>query len=356
MTARDKTPVVIFGAGGYGGVGLVENLLQHPFIRLAALVSREGAGRPYHELYPHLKGRTDLVVEDAEGFAPEGRGRFVFFSTPDGVGQQHARRFLDAGYRIIDFSGDFRFPDGATYARYAKRQKVAEKHHAEDLLAHAVYACPELHRKELKKADIAGNPGCMAMGCLLALAPVLKARLVEPRSIICDVKTGISGAGKKPQPAYHFPAALENSYAYKIGRHQHVIELERELTRLAGAEVTLDFTPHVIPASRGILSTCYARLTHKAESKAIENAYTGFCHREPFVDVELSGRNLELHEVRGGNECRIAFHVSERTATLVVVSVLDNLQKGQSGNAVQAMNIMLGFPETAGLDAVPRFP
>lgn len=355
-TQDDRLPVVVYGAGGYGGVGLVENLLHHPGVRIAALVSRDGAGSPYSDLYPHLKGRLDAVVEAAESFDPAGRGRVVFFSTPDGVGQSLARRYLELGYRIIDFSGDFRFRDEASYGEYSSRQHGQAGHACAELLSRASYGCPELHREALKKADLVGNPGCMAVGCILAMAPAFRAGLVEAGPVICDVKTGISGAGKKPKPAFHFPPAQANAYAYKVGRHQHVFEIERELSSLAGRPVKLDFTPHVIPVSRGILSTCYLRLKKGVGRDEAVKAYCDAYRDEPFVLFDASGRPPELGDVRGANQCRLSVQVVERTGALIALSAIDNLQKGQAGNAVQVMNLMCGFPEKAGLDIVVRHP
>lgn len=348
--------VVIYGASGFGGVGLVETLLKHPHVRLAALVSREGAGEPYSNLYPHLKGLADQIVEDATTFNPKGKGSFVFLSTPDGVGQNIAHSFLDNGYRLIDFSGDFRFSDNDTYKAYSAWQQGEQDHASPDLLEKAVYGCPELYRDDIKKADIVGNPGCMAISCILAMAPALKASLIKPGSIFLDSKTGISGAGKKPKAPFHFPFAFGNAYAYKIGKHQHIFEMEREFSNLTAKEIQVNFIPNVIPVSRGILSTCVARLNEKVESKTIEETFCNFYQGHPFIQLDFSGRSIGLTEVNGTNMCRLGIHHDQRTQTLVVTSVIDNLQKGQAGNAIQVMNIMLGMAEDSGLEKAGRVP
>lgn len=355
-----KTPVIIYGAGGYGGVGLVEILSSHPGAHIEALVSREGAGLPYSQLYPHLQNYCELTVQPADNYKPprlqSSGDKFVFFSTPDGVGQSIAGEWLDAGYRIIDFSGDFRFKSAGDYLNYSKRQQGEAAHQAPGLLSESVYGCPELYRSQLGKARIAGNPGCMAIACLLPLAPLVTANIIETETIICDVKTGISGAGKKLKPAFHFPAADGNFYAYKVLAHQHVCELEHHLQIRSRSPVCVDFVPHVIPATRGIFCTAYLKLragcTAEHAFQALESAYS----EEPFVHLNKIGQSLSLSDVRGSNQCRISLHPGKDSGRLVLTSVIDNLQKGQSGNAVQVFNIMAGFDETAGLNTPPRFP
>jgi N-acetyl-gamma-glutamyl-phosphate reductase len=352
-----KTPisVVIYGAGGYGGVGLVELLHAHPGVTIGALVSREGAGAPYSDLYPHLKGKVDQVIEHAESFDPIGRGEFVFFSTPDGVGQGLADTYLKAGYKIIDFSGDFRFNDPSTYKAYSAWQQGETDHAAPELLPDSTYGCAEWNRDALKSAKLVGNPGCMAISCLLATQPAVKANLVDMTRINFDVKTGISGAGKKPKALFHYPAAEGNFYAYKVGKHQHLYEIEHFLSAWSDTPTVVNFTPHVVPAIRGILTTCTLGLKSGVTLKQIEDAYATTYGNEPFIQVETGGLQ-EISHVRGSNRCRLGLHFVERSHSLVVTSLIDNLQKGQSSNAVQSMNLMLGFEETTGLDFVTRYP
>ena len=347
--------VVIYGAGGYGGVGLVELLLAHPGVKISALVSREGAGAPYSDMYPHLRGKMDMVIENAEGFNPQGRGSFVFFSTPDGVGQKLAPQYLALGYKVIDFSGDFRFNAPATFKAYSAWQQGEMDHLCPELLTEAVYGCAEWNREKIKTARLVGNPGCMAISCLLALMPATKASLLDMSRIVLDVKTGISGAGKKLKPLFHFPAADGNAYAYKVGKHQHLYEIELHLGQWSGQNVVVNFTPHVIPLTRGIISTCVLGLKDGVSAKMVLEAYQSHYAHEPFVSIEKGGVQ-ELAHVRGSNQCRLGIHVVERTQSLIVTSLIDNLQKGQSGNAVQNMNLMLGFEENTGLDSAPRYP
>jgi N-acetyl-gamma-glutamyl-phosphate reductase len=351
-----KTPVVIYGAGGYGGVGLVENLLQHPNVEITALVSREGAGEAYTKLYPHLKGRIDLNVEHAESFEPKGRGAFVFFSTPDGVGQTLAPTYLQHGYKVIDFSGDFRFNSPDLFKAYSAWQQGEMDHLCPELLSQSVYGSPEWNRKALSTANIVGNPGCMAISCLMALYPAILSQEVLLEQIVLDVKTGISGAGKKPSASFHFPAADGNAFAYKIGQHQHLYEIEKHIELWSGKNVAVNFTPHVIPLTRGILSTCTLKLKPDANPQKMIQAYHNQYDKEPFVDIDSTGIKIDLSQVRGSNLCKLSVNYIERTHSLVIVSIIDNLQKGQSGNAIQVMNCMLGLDETTGLDVIPRYP
>lgn len=351
-----KHRVIIYGAGGYGGVGLVENLLTHPTVEISALVSREGAGSAYSHLYPHLKGQMDLVVEHAESFEPKGRGDLVFFSTPDGVGQTLAKKYLDYGIKVIDFSGDFRFDNNETYRAYSAWQQGEADHADASLLNESIYGMVELNRDKIKETRVVGNPGCMAVSCLLALLPLCKERLIKYDSIVCDVKTGISGAGKKPKPGFHFPAASENAYPYKIAKHQHIYEIEKNLTDAADTEVQIQFTPHVIPLVRGIISTNYCKLNKDVTEEDVEMAFEKLYKNDPFVTYHMNDGTLDLSRVKGSNRCDLGVFFDRRTHSLTVTSLIDNLQKGQSGNAVQVMNLMLGCDETAGLLNQTRYP
>ncbi len=341
--------VGIIGAGGYGGCGAVELLSRHPDAEIAALMDTQDVGRPFTDLYPHLEGFCDLDIE-----APEDPHRpddldVVFFATPDGVGQAGARAWLERGVKVIDYSGDFRFDAPEVYGGYASRIGRPPEHAAPDLLGESVYGLAELHRKAVSRARVVGNPGCFAVSCILGLAPAVEAGLVDSGSIICDAKTGVSGAGKKPSPTFHFPARHEAMNAYKVSGHQHVYEIERELGLLAGQEIALTFTPHVVPLCRGILSTLYARLEPGLGLADAEEAYREFYRNEVFVRVFGPDAALLTAHVRGSNFCNLSVNVDTRTGRLIVVSMIDNLVKGQAGSAVQNMNILFGLEETSGL-------
>jgi N-acetyl-gamma-glutamyl-phosphate reductase len=351
-----KIRAAIIGAGGYGGCGATELLIGHPYAEIAALFDKQDIGRPISDLYPHLKGFCDLPLLDPdEPNRPEDVD-VVFFSTPDGVGQKEARRWLSKNIKVIDYSGDFRFNNTAIYQGYAARIGKNQEHASPDILPQAVYGLAELHRKEIAKAMVLGNPGCFAVSCILGLAPALKADLVEEGSIICDSKTGVSGAGKKPAPNFHYPARYDAMNAYRISGHQHVYEIERELSLVAGTEIKITFTPHVIPLCRGILSTIYADLKPGQSAETALEAYRSFYEGEAFVRVFGPGSTLTSTDVRGSNFCNISVNTDPRTGKLIVVSIIDNLMKGQAGSAVQNMNLMFGLEETAGLLRPGQYP
>ena len=351
-----KIRACIVGAGGYGGCGATELLISHPNVELAALIDKQDVGKPISDLYPHLKGFCDLPILDPDDPQRPADVDVVFFATPDGVGQREARPWLDKGVKVIDYSGDFRFSDPETYRGYAQRIGKPGDHASPDLLPNAVYGLSELHRKELAKAKLVGNPGCFAVSVILGLAPAIQHRLVDFESIICDSKTGVSGAGKKPSPTFHYPARYEAMNAYKISGHQHVYEIERELGLIAGKEIRVTFTPHVIPLTRGILSTIYGHVKSGQNIKTIQEAYRSFYQDEAFIRIFGPEKTLVSTEVRGSNFCNISLNIDERTGKLIVVSLIDNLVKGQAGSAVQNMNILFGLEETAGLLRPGQYP
>lgn len=351
-----KIKVGIIGAGGYGGCGAIEILIEHPNVELCALMAKHETGRPISEIYPHLKGFCDLMVYEPEDPNCPDDFDVVFYSTPDGVGQNSAKKWMDKGVKVIDYSGDFRFDNPDTYKNYAKRIGKAQDHASPELLSKTVYGLAELHRDEIKKASIVGNPGCFAVSCILGLAPAINASLIDFNSIICDAKTGVSGAGKTPKPTFHYPARYDAMNAYKISGHQHVFEIERELGIIAKKEIRITFTPHVVPLTRGILSTIYGNLTGSMDINRILDAYRNFYEGSKFVRVFGPETALTSTDVRGTNFCNLSINLDERTGKLIVVSLIDNLMKGQAGSAVQNMNIMFGLDETTGLLKVGRFP
>jgi N-acetyl-gamma-glutamyl-phosphate reductase len=351
-----KIKAGIIGAGGYGGCGAIELLFGHPHAEIVALFDKQDIGKPISDIYPHLKGFCDLpLIDPADPNRPEDFD-VVFFSTPDGVGQKDASYWLDKNIKVIDYSGDFRFNDLETYKGYAARIGRPQHHGSPDLLPRAVYGLAELHRNDISKARVVGNPGCFAVSCILGLAPALQSNLVADGSIICDSKTGVSGAGKKPAQSFHYPARYDAMNAYKVSGHQHVYEIERELGRLAGKEVRITFTPHVIPLCRGILSTIYGDLNKGQDAESALEAYRSFYQGERFVRVFGPAVTLTSTDVRGSNFCNISVNVDPRTGKLIVVSIIDNLMKGQAGSAVQNMNIMFGLDEGAGLLRPGQYP
>ncbi|MBI4979730.1 MAG: N-acetyl-gamma-glutamyl-phosphate reductase [Spirochaetes bacterium] len=350
----DKIRVKIIGATGYGGVGAVELLSKHPNAEIVSLHAVADVGKRIDEIYPHLSGLCDLVVEDAK--KDTGKADVVFFSTPDGVGMTDAKAFVNAGSRVIDYSGDFRFNNENDYAAYASRIGRETTHKVPDLLPRSAYGVPELHRSDIAKATIVGNAGCFAMSAILGSSPALKHKLIDPSSLIFDAKSGVSGAGKKPNPIHHFPHRYEEMNAYKIGAHQHVMEVERELSAINGNAVAVTFTAQVLPIVRGIMTVVYGSLLPGVTYDKVFEAYNSFYKDEPFVQVYGEKKTVGNRTVRGTNKCALWINVDRRTNKMIIVSHIDNLLKGQAGNAVQCMNIMFGLPETAGLSLVGMYP
>ena len=357
MSVRAK----IVGAG-YGGVGAIEILLRHPHVEIVAVVDRSGEG-PVAKMWPHLEGFCDLsfTKPDSPDADKEIDCDVVLFCTPDRVGQREAPAEVAKGRRVIDFSGDFRSPDENAYADYARRLGLEEKHLAPELLGRSVYGLPELHREAIKTADVVANPGCFAVGCILGLAPAVREKLIliDAAHIICDAKSGISGAGKKPQPRFHYPEAYENTYAYRLAGHQHALEIETQLGLVAGSGLKVTFTPQVVPMARGILSTLYAPLAAGVGQARVLEVFRDAYADEPFVRVHGPSDSdicRGTAAVRGSNRCNLTVACDERTGTFRVVATIDNLMKGQAGSAIQNLNVMFGLPETAGLDGPGSHP
>ena len=352
----DRVRLGIIGAGGYGGCGAIEILSRHPQAEIIALIDNQDVGKPISDLYPHLKGFCDLPLIDPNDPDCPDDFHMVFFATPDGVGQKEANIWLDKGARVIDYSGDFRFNNLEIYKGYATRIGKLQSHAAPNLLPQAVYGLAELHRDKIARSKLVGNPGCFAVSCILGLAPALKSNIIETESIICDAKTGVSGAGKSPSPTFHYPARYEAMNAYKVSGHQHVYEIERELGLISGKDMQITFTPHVVPLSRGILTTIYGQLKVGQNTKTVEEAYRSFYAHDVFIRVFGPEIPLTSTDVRGSNFCNLSLNVDERTGKLIIVSLIDNLVKGQAGSAVQNMNIMFGLEETAGLLHPGQYP
>lgn len=348
--------VKVVGASGFGGVGIIELVVQHPDACLTALVEMEDIGTPISKLYPHLAGFCDMPLVAADAPSALEPADVVFFATPDRVGMKLAHGELAKGAKVIDYSGDFRFTTPEAYADYAARIDKPTAHAAPDLLGKNAYGLAELHRAAIRKADVVGNPGCFACSCILGLAPAAKQRLVKPYSIICDCKTGVSGAGKKANAAFHYPARYEQMNAYKLAGHQHVCEIEHELSMQAGTDVKVTFTGQVVPVCRGILSTLYGDLEAAATEAELVELYREFYKDSPFVRVYGSTAAIGTMNVRGTNYCNLVVSVDQRLNRLRVVSHIDNLVKGQAGSALQNMNLMFGLPENAGLNRPGNYP
>ena len=346
--------VGIVGASGYTGGELVRILSRHPQAELVCVSSRTYVGRKIGEVFGSLWGLVDLVCDDMSPEEAAARCDLVFTAVPHGAAMSVAPAVKRAGGKMIDLGADFRFTDAVVYETWYK-----VNHQCPSLLAESVYGLSELNRERIAHAWLVGNPGCYPTTVLLALAPVLAARLVDPSGIIIDAKSGVSGAGRKPGQMYHYAERNDSLAPYGVATHRHTPEIEQELSRLAGELVNVTFTPHLVPLTRGMLSTIYAS---PAPGRPIPSedelvaAYEEFYKDEYFVRVLPPDRLPETKAVCGSNFCDIAVRVDKRAGRIIAMSAIDNLVKGAAGQAVQNMNIMFGLSETLGVDAMPLFP
>lgn len=346
-----KLKIAIAGSSGYTGGELMRILLNHPGAAVTAVTSEKSAGRPITEIFPQLSGLTDLVCEPLDPDAIARKADFVFLALPHVTAQEAGQKFYKLGKKVVDLSADYRLSDPAVYEKWYEH-----RHQYPELLRIAVYGLPEAHREKIKKAVLVANPGCYPTGAILGLAPLIKKGMIDTNSIVIDSKSGVSGAGRGLSLAHHFPEVNEGLMAYKIGTHRHTPEIEQELSRLAGGVVTISFTPHLVPMNRGILSTIYCKLTKDADTGELCTLFADFYKPEPFVRVLPKGDFPNVRNVRGSNFCDVGVYSDQRTGRAVVVTAIDNLVKGASGQAVQNMNIMMGFEETEGLRTAGMFP
>ncbi|MBI5235294.1 MAG: N-acetyl-gamma-glutamyl-phosphate reductase [Deltaproteobacteria bacterium] len=339
--------VAILGASGYTGIELLRLLAPHPSVKVGFASSRQYAQRPVSEVFPAFSGFYDgLVFRDPEEFKRI-KVDVAFCALPHGASHEVVGPLLTTGVIAIDLSADFRLKDEKVYKRWYG------DHKAGDLLRKAVYGLPELYRDQIRKARLIANPGCYPTSAILALAPALKRGIIDPGSIIVDSKSGVSGAGRSSSPDFSFAEVNQGFKAYKVGCHRHTPEIEQEMSAIAGKKTTITFTPHLLPVSRGILTTAYAGLKKAVTTDDLRALYAAFYEKEPFVRVLPTGAFPDISQVRCANFCDIGVHVDEAAKRLIVVSVIDNLVKGASGQAIQNMNIALGLEETTGLMALP---
>jgi N-acetyl-gamma-glutamyl-phosphate reductase len=346
-----KIKVAVVGASGYSGLELVRLLARHPGCDLVAATSREYQGRAFGQVFPALAGIVDLpfTLPDPGDLARRG-AEAVFTSVPHQTALEIVPALLGLGLKVVDLSADFRFRDASLY------EKWYQPHTAPDLLQEAVYGLPELHREEVRGSRLVGNPGCYPTCVILGLAPLARAGLLAPGSVIADCKSGVSGAGRQAMLATQFCEVNEGCRAYKVLEHRHTPEMEQELSWLAGAPVRVTFTPHLVPMSRGILGTLYAGLSRPQAEAELREAYRSFYRGHPFVRVHPPGSLPEAREVRGSNFCDLALRLDPDQQRVIVISVIDNLTKGAAGQAVHNFNLMVGFPEETGLEAAPFIP
>ena len=338
--------VAIVGASGYSGEELVRLLLSHPHAELAAVTSRQYAGQTLAQIFPkfanHPRAKALHFSEPKVELLAK-QAQIVFLALPHGLAAEFAVPLLQLGCQVIDLSADFRVRSAAVYKDF-----YAHDHPAPELLAQAVYGLPEIYRAHIAKASLIASPGCYPTSILMPTVPLLKAGLVQPTGIIADSLSGVSGAGRKAELDYLFVECNESVRPYGIPKHRHLSEIEQELSVAAGTQVTIQFTPHLIPVNRGILTTLYLTPI-SATLDQVTACYQAAYANEPFVRL-LEGKALpDTKNVVGTNVIEIAWRLDPRTGRLIVMSAEDNLVKGASGQAVQSMNLMCGFPETAGL-------
>ncbi len=348
--SEKKVAVAIIGASGYTGAELARLLVRHPQVEITALTAGRKVGRRLGEVFPHLAGAglPDLVSIDA---ADWDAAEVAFCCLPHGTARDVVAG-LPRHLKVIDLSADFRLADVALYGRW-----YGQAHRAPELLKEAVYGLTEVARDAVSKARLVANPGCYPTAALLPLIPLLDAGLIDAREIVIDAKSGVSGAGRAANESTLYAEVAEGVQAYGVAAHRHTPEIEQELSGAAGGEpVTVSFTPHLVPMNRGILATIYVRLAPGAAADdlgaVLRRRYSG----EPFVGVVAAGEAPSTRHVRGSNGCLIGVFADRLAGRAIILSVIDNLVKGASGQAVQNMNVMCGLAETAGLEQAPLFP
>ena len=342
--------VSIAGATGYTGIELLRLLVKHPEVEIVTLTAESHIGKNIAEVAPSLRGHFDQTLVK---LSPEvARGCDVLFlALPHTTSMQNVPELLKAGCRVIDLSADYRLKSAQVYGDWYKTP-----HLNPEIIKEAVYGLPELHREAIRPARLVANPGCYPTGAILALAPLMKESWVDAASIVIDSKSGVSGAGRKLSQATQFCEANESVAAYGLGEHRHTPEIEQELSGLAGKGITVSFSPHLMPMTRGLLTTAYVNLTKRVSRDELHDRYAKFYEQEPFVRVHTLGQYANTSHVSGSNLCDIGVQVDVRNQRAIVTSAIDNLMKGASSQAIQNMNLMLGIAETTGLDAPPQFP
>jgi N-acetyl-gamma-glutamyl-phosphate reductase len=332
--------VAILGATGYTALELIKLLLRHPNVEITALTSRQEGNPPVGAVHPSLVGRLDLCLEDLSPEQVASRADCVFSCLPHGASASAVKPLVASGTRVIDFSADYRLSDAETYAAW-----YDVKHPDPDRLGSCVYGLPEFYADRIREAALVANPGCYPTSAILALAPLLAAGMIEPRDIIIDAKSGVSGAGRTPALATHFPECNESIAAYNVGRHRHTPEIEEQLSVACGGDVQVIFTPHLVPMDRGILCTSYSRPVGETSEEKLLDGLRQFYERAPFVHVV--SHLPATKDTSGTNHCHVTLRLVR--GRVVTISCLDNLIKGASGAAVQNFNVMFGYEERTAL-------
>ncbi|WP_053217892.1 N-acetyl-gamma-glutamyl-phosphate reductase [Virgibacillus senegalensis] len=343
--------VAIIGGTGYGAIELIRFLYNHPYAEIEAVISHSQSGQPLAAVYPHVNGVREMPLEKLSVPDLADRVELVFFATPPAVSKDLVPQFLEYGIPCIDLSGDFRLKSPQAYQEWYGSPAAEERY-----LEAAVYGLSEMNGAEVAAANLVANPGCYPTAALLGLIPAIKSNIIEDRSIIIDAKSGVSGAGRGTSLNTHYPEMNENLKAYKLGRHKHIPEIEQEISKMAGHPVQVTFSTHLVPMTRGIMNTIYADLRQLVSTDEVIEMYEAFYRLQPFVRIRKNGELPATREVYGSNYCDIGIHADQRTGKLTIVSVIDNLVKGASGQAIQNMNLLKGWDVSTGLNYLPIYP
>jgi len=343
--------VAICGGSGYTGGELLRVLSNHPSVSITSVTSEKSAGKSVVDLFPSLHVYSNLIYEPLKAGDILHKADLFFMALPHGESQETVDFLFNQGKKVIDLSADYRLKNVKTYEEWYK-----VPHKFQRSLENAVYGLPELYREKISKVDLVANPGCYPTAAILGLYPAIKNKLIDISSIVIDAKSGTSGAGRKSEITFSYCEVNEGFKAYAVTNHRHTPEIEQELSAIAGKDIKVNFTPHLAPFDRGILTTIYTTLKKSVDTIRILEIYGEAYAHEPFIKVLAHGRFPNVKSVRGTNLCEIGLIVNKRTNTLIIVSAIDNLMKGASGQAVQNMNIMMGFDEKTALDTVALFP
>ena len=343
--------VGIVGVSGYTGVELARILSCHPKVKITVATSRQHEGKHLSEVFPNLKGCVDITCENPSQNDLFSMADFFFTAVPHKTAMTIVPSLLENGKKVVDLSADYRLKNSDVY------EKWYQEHTSSNLIDEAVYGLPELYRKQISQSRLVANPGCYPTSVILGLAPLLKGKVIDPSTIIVDSKSGTSGSGRSPGVANLYCEVADGFKAYKVGgTHRHIPEMEQEVSLLSGEDVTLSFTPHLLPISRGILSTIYAKLVAGIDDLYLQKLYQDAYQDEQFIRICPPGSLPATQYVRGSNFCDIGFSADRRTGRLIILSAIDNIVKGAAGQAIQNMNLMNGFDEAEGLHGAPFFP
>jgi N-acetyl-gamma-glutamyl-phosphate reductase len=347
----NKLKAAIIGGTGYGAIELIRLINKHPYLEVGSVVSNSQAGNSFIDSYPHLSEIVNQTLEKFDVEILSKQNDIVFLATPSGVSNSLVPQLMDKGVNVIDLSGDFRLRSQTEYETWYQHPAPNKKY-----LEQATYGLSEIYPDAIKASTLIANPGCYPTATCLGLLPVLKANLGDTNTIIIDAKSGVSGAGRGLSLTSHYAEINENLKAYKLGAHQHIPEIEQVLSDESGSPVTISFTTHLVPMTRGIMCTIYVDLKESLSTDEINKLYRNFYEGHPFVRVRPVGTFPATKEVQGSNYCDIGLHVDPRTNRLTIISVIDNLVKGAAGQAIQNVNLMNNWDVRTGLDSIPMYP